>query len=147
MRLPDFLLPAARFDGVRPIQVWGLRVFYALMAAFVATFAWGELLRHEGPWQPMTALALCVWATYPTLALLGLIHPLRMLPLMLFTIGYKSLWFVFVAWPLWRDGTMAGSNAQAITESFMALPLLVLVVPWGYVWRTYVRLPRAAVTA
>ena len=143
----NLFTPDPRHDGVRPIQLWGLRVFYALMAAFVATFAWGELLRHEGPWQPMTALVYCVWAAYPTLAILGLVHPLRMLPLMLFTIVYKTLWFVFVAWPLWREGALAGSNAEAITNSFLAVPLLVLVVPWGYVWRNYVRLPRAVAAA
>lgn len=132
-----------RYEGVRPINIWGLRLFYALMAAFVATDAWATLLNHQGPWEPMRALAYCVWATYPTLAVLGLLHPLRMLPIMLFTIGYKSLWFVFVAYPLWAAGTLAGSNAEGITNAFLGLPLLILVVPWGYVWRSYVRIPRA----
>lgn len=140
MRLRDFFLPDhRRYEGVWPINIWGLRLFYALMAAFVATDAWATLLRHEGPWAPMTALAYCVWATYPTLAVLGLLHPLRMLPIMLFTIGYKTLWFVFVAYPLWADGTLAGSSAEPMTNAFLALPVLMLVVPWGYVWRTYVK--------
>jgi hypothetical protein len=141
---PDFV----RYEGVRPINIWGLRLFYLLMAAFVATASWRVLLTHEGPWEPMRAIAFCVWATYPTLALLGLIHPLRMLPLMLFTIGYKTLWFVFVAYPLWANGTLAGSSAEAITNSFLGVPVLALVVPWGYVWRTYVMPPprRAAAT-
>lgn len=147
MHLRDLFRPDyARYEGVRPINVWGLRVFYLLMAAFVATSSWRVLLTHEGPWEPMRALAFCVWATYPTLALLGLLHPLRMLPIMLFTIGYKSLWFVFVAYPLWVDGTLAGSAAEAITRSFLGLPILILVVPWGYVWRTYAKLPRRGAT-
>lgn len=58
---------------------------------------------------------------------------------MFFTIGYKSIWLAFVAVPLWRAGTMDGASAQPIAESFLTLPLLVLVVPWGYAWRTYVR--------
>lgn len=131
-----------RYEGVRPINIWGLRLFYALMAAFVATDAWATLLRHEGPWAPMTAIAYCAWATYPTLAVLGLIHPLRLLPIMLFTIGYKTLWFVFVAYPLWATDSLVGSSAEGITNAFLGLPLLLLVVPWGYVWRTYVKLPR-----
>ena len=147
MHLRDLFRPDyARYEGVRPINVWGLRVFYLLMAAFVATSSWRVLLTHEGPWEPMRALAFCVWATYPTLALLGLLHPLRMLPIMLFTIGYKSLWFVFVAYPLWVDGAFAGSAAEAITRSFLGLPILILVVPWGYVWQTYAKLPRRGAT-
>ena len=133
-----------RHEGVRPVQIWGLRLFYLLMLLFVATDAWGGLLRHQGPWDPVRAVAVCVWATYPALALFGLLHPLRWLPLMFFTIGYKSLWLGFVAYPLWRAGTLWGTPTGEIAASFLVLPLLALAVPWGYAWRTYFAWPRAA---
>lgn len=128
-----------RHEGVRPIHVLGLRLFYLLMLVFVAPTAWRVLLTHQGEWAPLSAVAWAVWATYPSLALFGLFQPLRWLPLLLFTLGYKSIWLWFVAVPLWRAGTMEGSAAQPVAESFLALPLLGLVIPWGYVWRTYVR--------
>jgi len=127
-----------RHDGVRPINIWGLRLFYLLMLLFVAPTAWRVLLSHEGPWAPLSAVAWAVWATYPVLALFGLFQPLRWLPILFFAIGYKTIWLTFVAVPLWRAGTMEGSSAQPIAESFLALPLLALVIPWGYAWRTYV---------
>jgi hypothetical protein len=127
-----------RHEGVRPVQIWGLRLFYLLMVVFVAPSAWRGLLAHDGAWDPVRAVAIAVWATYPALALFGLLRPLRWLPLMFFTIGYKAVWLGFVALPLWRAGALEGSDAQSIAESFLALPLLVLVVPWGYAWRTYV---------
>ncbi|MGH6914389.1 MAG: hypothetical protein ACREH3_11865, partial [Geminicoccales bacterium] len=120
------------------------RLFYLLMLVFVAPDAFGVLLRHEGPWDDVRAVAFCVWATYPSLALFGLIRPLRWLPLMLFTIGYKTLWLAFVAWPLWRAGTLAGSAAEEMAYVFAMVPLLAVVVPWGYVWREYLAWPRAA---
>lgn len=135
-----------RYEGVRPINIWGLRLFYFLMLVFVTPDAWSALLTHQGPWDPVRAVAVCVWGTYPALALFGLFQPLRWLPLMFFTIGYKSLWLVFVALPLWQSGTLAGSNAEGIAYSFAALPLLALVVPWGYAFRTYVALPRRQIT-
>ena len=127
-----------RHEGVRPFHVWGLRVFYALIVIGVAPTAWRVLLTHQGEWAPLSAVAWAVWATYPTLAVFGLFQPLRWLPLMIFTVGYKSIWMAFVAYPLWRAGTLEGSSAQPIFESFLALPLLALVIPWGYAWRTYV---------
>ncbi len=42
---------------------------------------------------------------------------------------------------------MQGSLAQPIAESFRALPLLALVIPWGYAWRTYVAGSRVAAPA
>lgn len=127
-----------RHDGVRPVHIWGLRLFYLLMLLGVAPTAWRVLLTHQGEWAPLSAVAWSVWATYPALALFGLIQPLRWLPLLFFTLGYKSIWLAFVALPLWRAGALEGSSAQPIAESFLALPLLALVIPWGYVWRAYV---------
>lgn len=124
-------------EGVRPVQIWGLRLFYFLMLIFVAPEAWGGLLRHVGPWDPVRAVALCVWATYPVLALFGLFRPLRWLPLMFFTVGYKSLWLCFIAWPLWMSGTLAGSKAEEMSFAFAFVPLMAAVVPWAYAWRTY----------
>jgi hypothetical protein len=143
--LDAFKSDPQRFDGVRPFNIWGLRLFYFLMLIFVVPDAWQALLTHQGPWDPLRAVAVCVWATYPALAVFGLIHPLRWLPLMFFTIGYKALWLGFVAWPLWRAGTLAGSPAAEIATAFMAVPLLAAVVPWGYAYRTFVQWPRSTV--
>lgn len=144
MPLTRLLQPdPARYEGVRPVHIQLLRTLYLLMAAFVATDAWGAILRHEGPWDHVRAVAWCVWATYPTLAILGLRHPLRLLPIILFAIGYKSLWLAVVAWPLWRAGTLAGSPAEEMTRVFLWTPLAVVAVPWGYVWRCYV-MPRGS---
>lgn len=134
---PHFFLPSARYDGVRPIQIWLLRIIYFLAAALVATWAWGALLTHEGPWDQYRSVAICVWAAYPTLMLLGLMHPLRMLPLVLFSVLYKGLWLGLVAYPMWQAGTLTPS-AVAMAKDFLWLPLALVAVPWGYAWRTYV---------
>jgi hypothetical protein len=126
-----------RHEGVRPFQVWGLRVFYLLMLIGVAPTAWRVLLTHPGAWDPLQGVTWAVWATYPVLAVFGLRQPLRWLPLMFIGIGYKAIWLAVVAYPLWRAGTLAGTQAGGIASSFLALPLLAAVVPWGYAWRTY----------
>ncbi|MFC5568747.1 hypothetical protein ACFPN1_01545 [Lysobacter yangpyeongensis] len=132
-----FFAPDPRHEGVRPIQLWGLRLFYLLMLVFVAPTAWQVLLSHEGPWEPLRAMAWTVWATYPALALFGLFRPLRWLPLMFFTIGYKAIWLGFVAYPLWQADTLWGTPTGEVAAAFLAVPLLAAVVPWGYAWRTY----------
>ena len=128
-----------RYDGVRPVNVYLLRLFYFLMAAFVGTDAWRTVLTHEGPWDHTRAAAWCMWVAYPTLSVLGLIHPLRMLPIMLFVIFYKVLWLVVIALPLWYAGTLAASPANGMAQTFLWVWVPIVAVPWGYVWRTYVR--------
>lgn len=72
------------------------------------------------------------------MAVLGLIHPLKMLPLMMFTIFYKSIWLVIVAYPLWQANALAGSPAEEMTNAFLWLPLAIVAVPWKYVLQNYV---------
>jgi len=138
-----FARDAARHDGVRPINIFLLRVIYLLMCTLMARTAWTSILLHQGAWEPYRAMATCVWAAYGTLALLGLLQPLRMLPLVLFMIFYKSLWLAVVAVPLLRAGTLAGSSAEELTYIFMAAPVFALCVPWGYVVRRFVMAPRS----
>jgi hypothetical protein len=61
-----------------------------------------------------------------------------MIPLVLFTIGYKSLWLAAVAYPLWRAGALAGHPAEEMTKVFLMTPVAIAAVPWGYVLRHYV---------
>ena len=128
-----------RYEGVRPINIYLLRTLYFLMAAVVATDSWKSLLTHDGQWDRFRVMSLCVWAAYPTLGILGLINPLKMIPIMLFMIFYKSLWLIFVALPLWREGTLAASPAAEMTGVFiLAPPLAAIAVPWVYTFKTFV---------
>ncbi|HEX9962677.1 MAG TPA: hypothetical protein VGB00_17220 [Pyrinomonadaceae bacterium] len=127
-----------RYEGVRPINIYLLRLFYFLMAFFVATDSWKTIITHEGPWDRFRAMSVCVWAAYATLAVFGLFHPLRWLPVMIFMIFYKSLWLVVVAYPLWRANELAGSPAAEMTGAFLAVPAVIIAVPWKYAFENYV---------
>ena len=134
--LMSFFRPSPRYDGVRPFHIVMLRLFYFLAAAFVATWAWRILLTHEGPWEQFHSVMICVWAAYPTLMAIGLIHPLRMLPIMLFTVFYKALWLGIVAYPMYEAGTLTPQALQ-MAKDFLWLPFALVAVPWGYAFRTY----------
>ena len=131
-----------RHEGVRPANIYLLRLVFFLMFVFVGSDSWTSIINHVGPWDHVRAAALCMWAAYSTMAVLGLMHPLRMLPIMLFTIFYKSLWLIVVAYPLWRTGALAGSPAEGMTYVFLWVPLAIVAVPWTYAFRTYVLPPK-----
>lgn len=131
---PDY----ERYEGVRPIQVWGLRLGYVLVFVFVGYRSWTGILSHHGSWDPVRAAAVCMWASSSLLSLIGVLHPLKMLPVFLFEIGYKLLWLAVVAWPLWSANQLAGSPAEELTHAFLVVVLPVVGIPWGYVFRKYI---------
>jgi hypothetical protein len=131
-----------RHEGVRRINLYLLRLVFVLMFFVLGKDTWTHVLRHQGPWEPVNAVVWCLWTSFATLAGLGILHPLRMLPILLLEILYKLMWLYLVAYPLWSAGALAGSPAEGITSAFEWVILPIVAVPWGYVLKTYFRLPR-----
>jgi hypothetical protein len=134
--------PSAKYEGVRPIHIYLLRLLYALMFFVLGRETWTQILTHKGLWEPWQAVAWCVWTAFATLAGLGILRPLKMLPIVLLEIFYKVLWLVIVAYPLWVRGVLWGSPAQEIVVPFLWVLLPIIAVPWGYAFVNYVYSPR-----
>ena len=131
---PDY----ERYEGVRPINIYLLRLLFLLVVVFVASDAWSAILEHEGQWDHVKAAAVCMWAAYSVLSIFGLINPLKWLPIVMFEIFYKIIWLVIVAYPLWSTNRLAGSPAEEMTHAFVWVILPIVAMPWAYAFRTYV---------
>ncbi len=116
-----------------------LRLLYGLMAVFLGIDAWTHIATQNGPWDPAAAAAWTIWASYSLLALIGVLRPLLMLPIVMLEIAYKLIWLAIVAYPLWRDGTLAGSAAEEMTYAFLWVILPIVAMPWRYAYDTYLR--------
>jgi hypothetical protein len=134
--------PDANHDGVRRISIYLLRLVYALMFFVLGFQTWTMIFTHTGAWDPVRAMAWCVWAAFATLAGLGIVRPLKMLPILLLEVFYKVLWLGIVAYPLWSKGALWGSKAEDMTWVFLWVILPIVAIPWGYVFSTYVYKPK-----
>ncbi|MFL6722159.1 MAG: hypothetical protein ACJ8FT_10215 [Sphingomonas sp.] len=75
------------------------------------------------------------------MAFLAFRYPLKIVPILLFEMAWKSIWLIFFGLPQWLSGTGPPQLAQDIW-GIGAFPLIcALVIPWGYVWRHYVQAP------
>jgi hypothetical protein len=131
-----------RYEGVRKINIYLLRLLYILMFFVLGRDTWTHILTHRGSWDPTEAMAWCVWSAFATLAGLGIIRPLKMLPILLLEIFYKVLWLLIVAYPLWSKGKLVGSPAEGMTSAFLWVLLPIVAVPWAYVFRNFIYNPR-----
>lgn len=130
----------ARHGGVPRLNIYLLRLLFVLMALFLGKDAWTHILTHQGPWNPDEAVAWCVWAAFSVLAVLGIVRPVRMLPLVLLEIAYKVLWLIVVAYPLWSTDRLADSaRAEHLTYVFLLVALPIGAMPWKYAFDHYIR--------
>jgi hypothetical protein len=120
------------------IKVYLLRFVFGLTFLFVGYDAWKEIITHKSNWLPLDAVAFCVWASYATLSILGVFYPLRMLPLVMFQISYKTIWLVIVAFPLWSTNQLEGSTAEGMTNAFLWVALPIVAMPWKHFFNHFV---------
>ena len=75
------------------------------------------------------------------LAFLGFRYPLQMLPLLMFEFAWKFIWMVAFGLPQWFAGQLPPTFAEDAFNIGMGVILMPLVIPWGYVYRHYVKQP------
>jgi hypothetical protein len=106
------------------------------MFLFVSYDSWIHVLSHRDPWDNVNAAAWCMWASYPAISFIGILRALKVLPIVLFEIVYKSVWLGVVAYPLWVKRESVGSPAESMTRAFLWVVLPIVAMPWRYFFMT-----------
>jgi hypothetical protein len=128
-----------RVDGeVSLVRLYVLRATYLLLVVGVGAMILPPLISHE----PMArgvipSLLGALWL----LAFVGLKYPLQMLPLLMFEFAWKTIWFFDFGLPQWSAGRMPPTFSEDFTAITAGVILMPIVIPWGYVWRHYVKAP------
>ena len=133
-----FRLDYKHYDGVPRINIYLLRILFNLMFLFVTYDSWTHIFNHTGPWDNVNAAAWCMWGSYSVISFIGILRPLKMLPIVLFEIVYKTVWLAVVAYPLWVKNELIGSPAEGMTRVFLWVVLPILAMPWRYFFLTYI---------
>ena len=120
------------------IRLYVLRATYLLLVVGLGAMIVPEILGHEVTSRGVIPSLLgALWA----LAFLGLRYPLQMLPLLLFEFAWKAIWLFAYGLPQRSAGQLPptfGDDFPGIAAGVIVMPL---VIPWGYVWRRYVKQP------
>jgi hypothetical protein len=126
-------------SGVSIFRLCLLRIFYAMAVLLLGIDVWTEIFTHGEEWESLPAVAFSFWGAFSVLAILGVIHPLKMLPLLLLQFSYKLIWLIMVAYPLWSIGRLAESAAQGLAKAnFIGLILDLAIIPWAYILKNHV---------
>jgi hypothetical protein len=132
--------PGARPSG--QLSLWQLNLLrggYLVMGVGLAVIKWPLLLDHQ-PWGLAEGTKECLLIALSVLALLGIRYPQRMLPILLFEVGWKLLWLGVVALPLWSENQLEGATrTQAGTVLWVVV--IVAVIPWRHVLTQYLLAP------
>jgi hypothetical protein len=121
-------------------RLYALRAAYLLIVVGLGITIWPLFFTSTRLPEHMQGVVRSVLAAVSLLALLGLRYPVKMLPLLFFELVWKTIWVVAIGLPLWRAGRLDADTAETMKACLMAVIFLV-VMPWGYVVRHYLRAP------
>lgn len=128
-------------NEVSILRLYVLRATYLLIVVGVGTMIWPLLLDAPETAEHFRGVTWSLLSTVALLALLGLRYPLKMLPLLLFELAWKTTWLVAIGLQLRSSGQLEGAFRETWFANLMGLLIFSLAIPWGYVIRKYIREP------
>lgn len=131
---------------VSTLRLYVLRFTYLLMAVGLGVQIWPLILNHPTDLEHMRGVVRSLLGAVGLLAILGIRYPLTMLPLLLFELAWKSIWLLSFGLPLWSANAFNVDTRDTWTTCLFSVALFLVVIPWGYVLKRYVRQPEILVT-
>src|SRR5918997_3530048 len=126
---------------VSTLRLYLLRAMYAFTFVGLALARWPAILNPPpGISHPSTVVAMFLGAL-SLLAALGIRYPLQMLPLLFFELLWQVMWLAGWGLPLWSAGRLAPDSEQTLISNLVGIVLVPLAIPWGYVYKQYVKAP------
>ena len=126
---------------ISTIRMHGLRVYYVIVAIGLALMIWPLILSHPPDVGHAPSVVRALLGGVCLLAALGIRHPLRMLPILLFEFVWKTIWLLAFALPASMRGPLEPAWQASVVDTGVGVALSLVLIPWGYVYATYVRAP------
>lgn len=123
-------------------RLYAMRFGYLVIGAGLVATQWPTLISRDPHGPLMDGFVNAMLVGLSILAFLGLRHPVRMIPVLLFETVFKLIWLAAVALPLWRSGPME-PEAVEMTVAVLFVVIIIAVTPWRFALRQYGTAPGA----
>lgn len=124
---------------VSTFRLYLLRAGYLVLAVGLAMMIWPGIIRPPENLSHMGAVVRSVLGAVSLLAVLGIRYPLKMLPLLFFELLWKSIWVLAFGLRLWSADKLDPDTKETLNDCIFGIILVLLVTPWGYVLKHYLK--------
>ena len=118
-----------------------LRAMYLLIVVGLSMTVWPAIIAPPSLVANANSVVRALLGALALLSLLGLRYPLHMLPLLIFELVWKIIWVAACALPMWLGPGLDQYASETLFACSIGIVLVPLVLPWGYLVRTYFKAP------
>jgi len=113
-----------------------MRGAFLLMGVGLVVVKW-PMLATATSLPPLEGALLMILTAVSLLSFVGLRYPVAMLPLLVFEVLWKVLWFGIVALPLFLSHGFDAPTETLLFSNLFVIPV-ILATPWDLVWKRFV---------
>lgn len=127
---------------VQKPQKWRLHIMRGLFFLNFISLAfdnWSTILFPKEQMDTLTGVTISFWASFSLLNLIGVRFPLKMIPILLLQLLYKSAWLIGTYLPAKNNGLLNDDLSSFFWVCVAGIVLNLLIIPWTYVYRNYVK--------
>jgi hypothetical protein len=122
--------------GISVFRLYLLRAVYLLIAVGQGTIQL-PLFFHHGHWTLMSGVAHSFLLALAALSIVGVRYPLKMLPLLVYEVLWKSIWLLGIALPLWLANQFDADTQESFFE-IAPIVVVIPIIPWRYLHAQFV---------
>ena len=109
-----------------------LRLAYCFIAFGLMMSAWPEVLASAGKPTDPDSVVQSFLVAISILALLGMVYPLKMLPLMIFEFLWKLTWVAAYGLPALMENRLDDYGIDVLGACVIGLVVTPIVMPWRH---------------
>jgi len=120
-------------------RLYVLRATYLLIIVGLGAQVWPDIISPPADLGNAASALRGLLGAVALMAVVGIRYPLKMIPLLLFELVWKTIWVLAFGLPRWLAGDMSAGMQETLYACLMGLVLFPIVIPWGYVVSQYVK--------
>jgi len=125
-------------EEVGKVRLYLLRAMYFLIAFGLGFSVIPDIVTTTGNLVDAHTVINSMLMGFSLMALLGIRYPLKMLPILLLELFWKSFWLLVFALPMYLNHELDQYARDVAFACVMGVVLTPLVIPWRYVLNHYV---------
>ena len=126
---------------VSTLRLYILRALYLLIGVGLCIMIWPGILAPSDNVSHMGGVVRALLGAVALLSLVGVRYPLTMLPVLIFELVWKCIWVTAFGLPLWLNQKLDANTGETMNDCLVGIVLVVIALPWGYVYRHYLATP------
>lgn len=120
-------------------RLYPMRGLFFLNFISLAFDNWSTILFPEEQLGVLDGVTISFWAGFSLLNFIGIRFPLKMVPILMLQLLYKSAWIIGTYLPANSAATVSPGIQEFFWICVAGIVLNLVIIPWGYVYREYVR--------